>query len=48
MTARPIRPMSAFFIDTGKNVADAVAFLASDKAQYITGQVLSVNGGMVI
>ncbi|MBQ4128769.1 MAG: SDR family oxidoreductase [Ruminococcus sp.] len=33
---------------TGKNVADAVAFLASDKAQYITGQVLSVNGGMVI
>lgn len=33
---------------TGKNVADAVAFLVSDKAQYITGQVLSVNGGMVV
>ncbi len=30
------------------SVADAVAFLASEKADYITGQVLSVNGGMVI
>lgn len=33
---------------TAKNVADAVSFLVSDKAQYITGQVLSVNGGMVV
>ena len=31
-----------------ESVADAVAFLASEKADYITGQVLSVNGGMVI
>ncbi|MBQ8960749.1 MAG: 3-oxoacyl-ACP reductase FabG [Ruminococcus sp.] len=31
-----------------RHVADAVAFLASDKAEYITGQVLAVNGGMVI
>ena len=30
------------------DVAQAVVFLASDKAQYITGQILSVNGGMVI
>ena len=29
-----------------KEIADAVAFLASDKAAYITGQVLAVNGGM--
>lgn len=29
-----------------KDIANAVAFLASDKAQYITGQVIQVNGGM--
>ncbi|MGH8231239.1 MAG: SDR family oxidoreductase, partial [Steroidobacteraceae bacterium] len=28
------------------DVAGAVAFLASDAAGYITGQVLSINGGM--
>jgi len=29
-----------------KDVADAVKFLLSDEAAYITGQVVSVNGGM--
>ncbi|MGE9985642.1 3-oxoacyl-[acyl-carrier-protein] reductase [Desulfovibrio sp. SGI.169] len=29
-----------------QDVAEAVAFLASDRAAYITGQVLAVNGGM--
>lgn len=31
---------------SAQDVAEAVAFLASDKAGYITGQVLAVNGGM--
>lgn len=31
-----------------EDVANAVAFLCSEKASYITGQVISVNGGIVI
>ena len=29
-----------------ENIADAVAYLASDQASYITGQVLGINGGL--
>jgi 3-oxoacyl-[acyl-carrier protein] reductase len=33
-------------LGTAEDVAEAVAFLASPQASYITGQVLHVNGGM--
>ena len=33
---------------TAEDVAYAVAFLASDDAAYITGQVLTVDGGLII
>ncbi len=35
-------------LGTAQDVAAAVAFLASDEASFITGQVLGVNGGLVV
>ena len=35
-------------VGTTGDIAGAVAFLASDDASYITGHVLSVNGGMLM
>ncbi|MFQ5594208.1 MAG: 3-oxoacyl-[acyl-carrier-protein] reductase [Anaerolineae bacterium] len=35
-------------LGTAEDVANVVAFLASDEAGFITGQVLRVDGGMVI
>lgn len=35
-------------VGTTDDIAGAVAFLASDDASYITGHVLSVNGGMLM
>ena len=32
---------------TANEVADLVAFLVSEKAAYITGQIISINGGMI-
>ncbi|WP_125154179.1 3-oxoacyl-[acyl-carrier-protein] reductase [Clostridium rectalis] len=32
----------------GKDIAEVVGFLASDSSEYITGQVINVDGGMVI
>jgi 3-oxoacyl-[acyl-carrier protein] reductase len=36
------------YLGTPRDVAEAVAFLASEEARYITGQVLGVDGGMAI
>jgi 3-oxoacyl-[acyl-carrier protein] reductase len=38
-------PLNKF--GTAEDVANTVEFLASKKASYITGQVISVNGGMI-
>ena len=34
------------YLGTPRDVAEAVAFLASEEARYITGQVLGVDGGL--
>ena len=39
-------PMKRFGIP--EDVANCVAFLSSDQADYITGQTMHVNGGMVM
>jgi 3-oxoacyl-[acyl-carrier protein] reductase len=33
-------------LGTAQDVADCVAWLASDRASYVTGEVVRVNGGM--
>ena len=35
-------------VGSSDDIANAVAFLASDEAAYITGHVLNVNGGMLM
>ena len=43
----PARTPLARFGDA-EEIADAVAFLVSDEAAFITGQVLAVDGGLVM
>ncbi|HSS96662.1 MAG TPA: 3-oxoacyl-[acyl-carrier-protein] reductase [Terriglobales bacterium] len=45
-TALKMIPLSR--VGTPDDVANAVAFLASEEASYITGHVLNVNGGMLM
>ena len=35
-------------LGTPEDIAHAAAFLASDKADFITGQVLTVDGGFIL
>ena len=35
-------------LGTPEDIAHAVAFLASDKADFITGQVLTCDGGFIL
>ena len=39
-------PLNSF--GEASDIAAAAAFLASEEARYITGQVLTVDGGMVM
>lgn len=41
-----LKRIPAGFLGTPQDVAEAVAFLASEEARYITGHVLNVDGGM--
>lgn len=41
LAAIPLKSMGTAF-----DIANAIVFLASDKARYITGQVIGINGGM--
>ena len=41
-----MRQIPLGYLGSPRDVAEAVAFLASEEARYITGQVLNVDGGM--
>ena len=47
-TARLAERIPAGRLGTPEDVASCVVFLASDEAAYVTGQTISVNGGMAM
>ena len=47
-TTRMLERIPLGRVGSGQEVADAVAFLASDQAGYITGETLQVNGGLYL
>ena len=48
IVAALIRSVPMKRIGAPREVANAVAFLASDAANYITGQAISVSGGLTM
>lgn len=48
VVAKMVEQIPLGHVGKPEDVAKAVDFLASDKAAYITGQVLNVDGGMVM
>ena len=40
-------PSASSFTAPVEDIAKAVAWLVSDDAAYVTGQIVSVNGGMI-
>ena len=40
-----VLPIGAYLADP-QEIAEVITFIASDKASYITGSVVDVNGGM--
>jgi 3-oxoacyl-[acyl-carrier protein] reductase len=46
--ARITASIPAGKMGTSKDIAAAAVYLASDEAQYVTGQTIHVNGGMAM
>ena len=44
--ALEIKNLNKFYDGDPKNIAELAVFLASEKGQYITGQTISVDGGL--
>ena len=43
---RELQPLRR--LDTSEDIAHMAAFLASERADFITGQVLTVDGGFIL
>jgi 3-oxoacyl-[acyl-carrier protein] reductase len=48
MVEEMIRRVPMKRLGTARDIANTMTFLASDEAAYITGQAISVSGGLVM